>query len=196
MLRCDFSIIIASVTYGKYAVCLVCNKKWRLIIIVTLKGASRDFLQCLHCTVSCVQCIRSSGPGAIVCKSCATHRALIMSGMSIFFFSAEFRFFFLLSAFLEIIFRFFGKIRRKKIPTLPLLGEFKKLRPSLASSFACTRFFRFRSKYENAVCPLDTRNLTLKKNSPVTNSAGCLEEGEGRVVEVTGWIATVPASVL
>ena len=119
-----------------------------------------------------------SGDDMIIC----------LSGMSIFRFSAEFRFFFLLSAFLKIIFRFFGKI-----PTLPLLGEFKKLRPSLASSFASTRFFRFGSKYENAVCPLDTRNLTPKKNRPVTNSAGCLE---WRVVEVTGWIATVPASVL
>ena len=57
--------------------------------------------------------------------------------MSIFRFSAEFRFFFLLSAFLKIIFRFFLESRRQKkkkrkekksqSPTPPLSGEFKGL---------------------------------------------------------------------
>ena len=30
------------------------------------------FLQSPHCATNCLQHIRSSGPGAIVCKSCAT----------------------------------------------------------------------------------------------------------------------------
>ena len=36
------------------------------------------FLQSPHCTRNCLQHVRSSGPGAIVCKSSATHRKLIM----------------------------------------------------------------------------------------------------------------------
>ena len=43
---------------------------------------SRFFLQSPHCTANCLQHIRSSGPGAIVCKSRATHRALITCNMS------------------------------------------------------------------------------------------------------------------
>ena len=34
-------------------------------------------LQSPHCTTNCLQHVRSSGPGAIVCKSRATHPALI-----------------------------------------------------------------------------------------------------------------------
>ena len=63
------------------------------------------------------------------------HSDTLQAGMSIFRFSVEFRFFFLLSAFLKIIFRFFLKSRRQKkkkkkksqSPTPPLSGEFKGL---------------------------------------------------------------------
>ena len=48
-----------------------------LIIIIAFKGAIRDFLQSPHSAANCLQHVRSSGPGAIVCKSRATHRALI-----------------------------------------------------------------------------------------------------------------------
>ena len=48
-----------------------------IIIIITFKGAIRDFLQSPHSAANCLQHARSSGPGAIVCKSRATHRALI-----------------------------------------------------------------------------------------------------------------------
>ena len=48
-----------------------------IIIIIAFKGTIRDFLQCPHSAANCLQHIRSSGPGAIVCKSCATHWALI-----------------------------------------------------------------------------------------------------------------------
>ena len=49
-----------------------------LIIIIKFKGAIRDFLRSPHSAENCLQHVRSSGPGVIVCKSCATHRALIM----------------------------------------------------------------------------------------------------------------------
>ena len=48
-----------------------------MIIIIAFKGAIRDFLQSPHSATNCLQHVRSSGPGAIVCKSRATHRALI-----------------------------------------------------------------------------------------------------------------------
>ena len=51
------------------------------LIIIAFKGAIRDFLQSPHCAVNRLQHVRSSGPGAIVCKSCATHRALITCNM-------------------------------------------------------------------------------------------------------------------
>ena len=44
-----------------------------IIIIITLKGAIRDFLQSPHCAANCLQHIRSSSLGAIVCKSNATY---------------------------------------------------------------------------------------------------------------------------
>ena len=52
-----------------------------IIIIVAFKGAIRVFLQSPHCAAICLQHVRSSGPGAIVCKSRATHRALITFNM-------------------------------------------------------------------------------------------------------------------
>ena len=45
-----------------------------IIIIIALKGSIQDFLQSPHCTANCLQCVYSSGQGAIVCKSHATHR--------------------------------------------------------------------------------------------------------------------------
>ena len=48
-----------------------------IIIIIAFKGAIRDFLQSPHSAANCLQHARSSGPGTIVCKSRATHRALI-----------------------------------------------------------------------------------------------------------------------
>ena len=50
-----------------------------IIIIIAFKGAIQDFffLQSLHSAANHLQHVRSSGPGAIVCKSRATHRALI-----------------------------------------------------------------------------------------------------------------------
>ena len=48
-----------------------------IIIIIAFKGAIQDFLQSPHSAANCLQHVRSSGPGAIVCKSRARHRALI-----------------------------------------------------------------------------------------------------------------------
>ena len=48
-----------------------------IIIIIVFKGAIRDFLQSPHCTANRLQHLHSSGPGAVVCKSRATHPALI-----------------------------------------------------------------------------------------------------------------------
>ena len=47
-----------------------------------MKGATRDFLQSPHCASNRVQHVRSSGPGAIVFTSRASHRALIVCNMS------------------------------------------------------------------------------------------------------------------
>ena len=54
---------------------------WSLIIIIMIMialilviGAIGEFkLQSPHCATNCLQHVRSSGQGAIVCKSCATH---------------------------------------------------------------------------------------------------------------------------
>ena len=53
-----------------------------IIIIIAFKDEIWDFLQSTHCSVNCLQHVRSSGPGAIVCKSCATHRPLITCNMA------------------------------------------------------------------------------------------------------------------
>ena len=55
-----------------------------IIVIILLTGANRDFLQSPHCAVNRLQHVHSSGPGAIVCKSCATHQALVTCSMSCF----------------------------------------------------------------------------------------------------------------
>ena len=48
-----------------------------IIIIIAFKGAIWDFLQSPHSAMNCLQHARSSGLGAIVCKSRATHPALV-----------------------------------------------------------------------------------------------------------------------
>ena len=52
-----------------------------IIIIIAFQGAIRDYLQSPHSAAKCLQHVRSSGPGAVVCKSHATHRALITCNM-------------------------------------------------------------------------------------------------------------------
>ena len=42
-----------------------------------IRRRNSRFLQSPYCAVNCLQYVRSRGPGAIVCKSRATHRALI-----------------------------------------------------------------------------------------------------------------------
>ena len=55
-----------------------------IILIIAFQGAipAFFFLQYPHCDSNRLQHIRSSGPGAIMCKSRATHRALITNNMS------------------------------------------------------------------------------------------------------------------
>ena len=53
-----------------------------MITMIAFKGTIRDFWQSPHCAANCLQHVSSSGPGAIVCKSCATQRTLIMCNMS------------------------------------------------------------------------------------------------------------------
>ena len=48
-----------------------------IIIIIRFKGSIRDFLQSPHSAANCLRHVRSSGQGTIVCKSRATHTALI-----------------------------------------------------------------------------------------------------------------------
>ena len=48
-----------------------------IIIIFAFKGGIQDFLQSPHSAANFLQHVRSSSTGAIVCKSRATHRALI-----------------------------------------------------------------------------------------------------------------------
>ena len=48
-----------------------------MMMIIAFKGAIRDLLESPHSAANCLQHVRSSGMRAIVCKSRATHRALI-----------------------------------------------------------------------------------------------------------------------
>ena len=57
-----------------------------VVVVIGFKGAIRDFfffffLQSPHSAANCLQFARSSGPGAIVCKSRATHPSLITCNM-------------------------------------------------------------------------------------------------------------------
>ena len=53
-----------------------------IIIIAAFKGVIRGFLQSPHSPANCLQHVRSSGPGATVCKPRATHWALVACKMS------------------------------------------------------------------------------------------------------------------
>ena len=54
-----------------------------IIIIIAFKGANRDvFLQSPQCAANYLQHVRSSGQGAIECKSRATHRTIITYNVS------------------------------------------------------------------------------------------------------------------
>ena len=55
------------------------KKKWLIIIIIAFKAAVQDFLQSPRCAVNCLQHVRSSGQGTIVCKSRATHQRLSLA---------------------------------------------------------------------------------------------------------------------
>ena len=46
------------------------------IIIMVFKGAIRNFLQSLHCAANRLQHVRSSGPGAVVCKCRVTYHVV------------------------------------------------------------------------------------------------------------------------
>ena len=48
-----------------------------IIIIMAFKGAIQDFLQSPHSAANCLQHICTKGLGTIMCKSRATHQALI-----------------------------------------------------------------------------------------------------------------------
>ena len=48
-----------------------------IMIIIAFKGAIQDLLQSPHSAANCLQHVHSSGPGAVVCKSRATHQAII-----------------------------------------------------------------------------------------------------------------------
>ena len=110
-----------------------------------------------------------------------------LTGMSIFRFSAEFRFYFLLSAFLEIIFRFFWKScwqqkkKKKKLVSdadtvgrvqrVPLSGEFKELR------YAGARFFQFWVKvWNDGIFTRHSKSDTRNHAPPASR------KGKGRVV--------------
>ena len=78
-----------SVIYMRMCAVFMCVCVWKLvgvdweiiiimIIIIALKGAVQDSP---HCAANCLRHVRSSTPGTIACKSCATHRALITCNM-------------------------------------------------------------------------------------------------------------------
>ena len=56
---------------------MIIIKKIIITMIIAFKGVIRDNLQSSHCAANRLRHVRSSGPGAIVCKSRATHPALI-----------------------------------------------------------------------------------------------------------------------
>ena len=75
---CLYTVCVAispAITVCIYQSCLY--TVYVIIIIIAFKGAIRDFLQSPHSAANCLQHVRSSGQGAIVFKSRATHRALI-----------------------------------------------------------------------------------------------------------------------
>ena len=75
-------IIIIMMMMMMMMVIIIIITRMIMILMIVLKGAVRTFLQSPHCAANSLQHIRSSSQGAIVCKSCATHRALITINMS------------------------------------------------------------------------------------------------------------------
>ena len=73
-----FSIHVAFVTTTTTLIIIIII----IIIINCIESAIRDLLQLPGCAANCLQHVRSSGQGAIVCKSRATHRAVIACNMS------------------------------------------------------------------------------------------------------------------
>ena len=74
---CPLSLVSLSVSAGHHCWCTVSRcGQFIIIIIIAFQGAIRDFLQSPHSAANCLQHVRSSDPGAIVCKSRATHRCL------------------------------------------------------------------------------------------------------------------------
>ena len=53
-----------------------------MMMMITFKGAIQDFVQSPHCAANCLQHVRSSGQGAIACKSRATHQGIIACNTS------------------------------------------------------------------------------------------------------------------
>ena len=53
-----------------------------MIIMITIIALRGRFLQSPHCAANCLQHVRSSGQGAIICKSRSTHRELIACNLS------------------------------------------------------------------------------------------------------------------
>ena len=113
----------------------------------------------------------------------------MLPGMSIFRFSVEFRFYFLLSAFLKIIFRLFFKSRRRpkkkkkrgRSPMPPISGEFKELatvgRVQRASVHRCSLFPFLVKVRKHGIS-----TWHLKSDTPNHAPPRRLKEREGRVV--------------
>ena len=76
------TIIIIVVVVIIIVVVVTTTTTTTIIIITAFKGAVRDLLQSPHCAANCLQHVRSSGPGAIACKSLATQRVLITRKIS------------------------------------------------------------------------------------------------------------------
>ena len=70
-------IIVVVVVVVVIIITIIMMMMMMMMMIIAFKGAVREVLQSPHCAASHLQHVRSSGPGAIVCKSRAIHRALI-----------------------------------------------------------------------------------------------------------------------
>ena len=85
-LRCYKIVIILLLLYYNIIVLFWIPDlyKWRPLtsVLDSLPNNSIERRKSPHCTANRLQYVRSSGLGAVVCKSCATHGALIMCNMS------------------------------------------------------------------------------------------------------------------
>ena len=61
---------------------IIMKKMMMMMMMIMMMMIIIAFLQPHHCATNCLQHVRSSGHGAIECKSRATHRAHIMCNMS------------------------------------------------------------------------------------------------------------------